>query len=84
VLLRSAAHARAFDHRGHGSSLAHLTGLSVWCVETFERYFLQGFHRWHIEWIEVISVGGIVLPTDPVLMSLQTIVGLVEDVRAHA
>jgi hypothetical protein len=52
--------------------------------EPAERYFLQGFHRWHIEWIEVVSPEGIVLPTDPVLLSLQTIVGLTEEVRDHA
>jgi len=49
--------------------------------EPAERYFLQGFHRWHIEWVEIVSVEGIVLPTDPVLLSLQTIVGLTEEVR---
>ena len=49
--------------------------------EPVERYFLQGFHRWHVEWVEVIGVEGIVLPTDPVLLSLQTIVGLAEEVR---
>ena len=49
--------------------------------EPVERYFLQGFHRWRIEWLEVVSPEGIVLPTDPVLMSLQTIVGLTEGVR---
>ena len=43
--------------------------------EPAERYFLQGFHRWHVEWVEVIPVEGIVLPSDPVLLSLQTIVG---------
>jgi hypothetical protein len=32
----------------------------------------------------VIGVEGIVLPTDPVLLSLQTIVGLTEEVRDHA
>jgi len=52
--------------------------------EPVERYFLQGFHRWHIEWVEVIGIEGVVLPTDPVLLSLQTIVGLTEDVRDHA
>jgi hypothetical protein len=52
--------------------------------EPVERYFLQGFHRWHVEWIEVIGVDGIVLPTDPVLLSLQTIVGLTEELRDHA
>ena len=52
--------------------------------EPVERYFLQGFHRWHVEWVEVVSVEGIVLPTDPVLLSLQTIVGLTEEVRDHA
>ncbi len=41
--------------------------------EPVERYFLQGFHRWHVEWIEVVSPEGIVLPSDPVSMSLQTI-----------
>ena len=51
--------------------------------EPVERYFLQGFHRWHIEWLEVVSPEGIVLPTDPVLMSLQTITGLTEEVRDH-
>jgi len=52
--------------------------------EPVERYFLQGFHRWHIEWVEVIGVEGIVLPTDPMLLSLQTIVGLTEEVRDRA
>jgi hypothetical protein len=52
--------------------------------EPAERYFLQGFQRWHVEWVEVIGVEGIVLPTDPVLLSLQTIVGLAEEVRDHA
>jgi hypothetical protein len=36
--------------------------------EPAERYFLQGFHRWHIEWIDVVSPDGIVLPTDPVFL----------------
>lgn len=49
--------------------------------EPAERYFLQGFHRWHIEWIEVVSPEGIVLPSDPVLLSLQTIAGLSEEAR---
>jgi hypothetical protein len=49
--------------------------------EPVERYFLQGFHRWHIEWVEVVGVEGIVLPTNPVLLSLQTIVGLAEGPR---
>jgi hypothetical protein len=39
--------------------------------EPVERYFLQGFHRWQIEWIEVIGVEDIVLPTDLVLLSSQ-------------
>ena len=52
--------------------------------EPVERYFLQGFHRWHVEWVEVIGVEGIVLPTDPVLLSLQTIVGLTEEVLDRA
>jgi hypothetical protein len=52
--------------------------------EPAERYFLKGFQRWHIEWVEVVSVEGLVLPTDPVLLSLQTIVGLTEEVRDHA
>jgi hypothetical protein len=51
--------------------------------EPAERYFLHGFHRWHIEWIEIVNVEGIVLPTDPILMSLQTIVGLTEATRDH-
>ena len=59
-----------------------IIGISV--PEPAERYFLQGFHRWHVEWIEVVSVEGIVLPTDPVLLSLQTIVGLAEEVRDQA
>jgi hypothetical protein len=46
-----------------------------------ERHFLQGFHRWHIEWVEVVSPDGVILPSDPVLMSLQTIVGLTEGAR---
>jgi len=45
-----------------------------------KRYFLQGFHRWYVEWIEVVGVEGIVLPSDSVLLSLQTIVGLTEEV----
>ncbi len=49
--------------------------------EPAERYFLQGFHRWHIEWIEVVSPEGIVLPTEPVLLSLQALVGLSEGPR---
>ncbi len=52
-------------------------------LEPAERYFLQGFHRWHVEWIEVVAAEGIVLPSDPVLMSLQTIMGLSEEVRDH-
>jgi hypothetical protein len=52
--------------------------------EPVERYFLQGFHRWQVEWVEVVSPEGIVLPTDPVWMSLQTIVGLTEEVRDQA
>jgi hypothetical protein len=38
--------------------------------EPTERYFLQGFHRWHVKWVEVIGVEGVVLPTDPALLSL--------------
>jgi hypothetical protein len=84
----------------HYYNLLHTIGLSTtedmihptrtWLVcrigvpEPVERYFLQGFHRWHIEWLEVISVEGIVLSTDPVLLSLQTIVGLTEGVRDQA
>jgi hypothetical protein len=49
--------------------------------EPVERYFLQGFHRWHVEWLEVVSPEGIVLTSDPILMSLQTIVGLSEGPR---
>ncbi len=52
--------------------------------EPAERYFLQGFHRWHVEWVEVVAVEGIVLPTDLVLLSLQTIGGLIEEVRDRA
>ena len=52
--------------------------------EPVERYFLQGFHRWHVEWVEVIAVEGIVLLSDPILLSLQTIVGLTEEVRDQA
>ncbi len=52
--------------------------------EPAERYFLQGFHRWHVEWVEVIGVEGIVLPTKPVLLSLQTIVGLKEEAHDPA
>ena len=51
--------------------------------EHVERYFLQGFHRWHVEWLDVISVEGIVLPTDPILISLQAITGLSEPVSEH-
>jgi hypothetical protein len=46
--------------------------------EPTERYFVHGSHRWQIDWAEVIAVEGIVLPTDPVLLSLQTIAGLTE------
>ena len=49
--------------------------------EPVERYFLQGFHRWHVEWLEVVSPDGIVLASDPVCMSLQAIEGLVEGPR---
>jgi hypothetical protein len=52
--------------------------------EPVERYFLQGFHRWHVEWVEVVGIESIVLPTDPVWMSWQTIVGLIEEVRDQA
>ena len=52
--------------------------------EPVERYFLQGFHRWHVEWVEVVSPECIVLPSDPVLMSLQTVAGLTEGVRNHS
>ena len=47
------------------------------------RDFLQGFHRWHVEWIEVVGGEGIVLPSDPVLMSRQTISDLTEEVSNH-
>jgi hypothetical protein len=49
--------------------------------EPVERYFLQGLHRWHVEWVEVVSAEGVVLPADPVLMSLPIIVGLTEEPR---
>jgi hypothetical protein len=52
--------------------------------EPVERYFRQGFQCWHVEWVEVMGVEGIVLPIDPVLLSLQTIVGLSEEVRDQA
>jgi hypothetical protein len=29
--------------------------------EPVERYFLQGLHRWHVEWVEVIGVEDIVI-----------------------
>jgi hypothetical protein len=68
--------------------MIHPTGTWLRCrigvLEPVERHFLQGFHRWHIEWVEVIAVQGIVLPTDPVLLSLLTIVGLTEEVRDQA
>lgn len=64
--------------------MIHLTRTWLICrlgvPEDVERYFLQGFHRWHVEWIEVVSPEGVVLPSDPILMSLQTIVGLTEEV----
>ena len=63
----------------HPSRTSLICRISV--PEPVERYFLQGFQRWHIEWVEVVGVEGIVLPTDPVLLSLQTIVGLTEEVR---
>ena len=52
--------------------------------EPVGRYFLQGFQRWHVEWVEVVGVEGIVLSSDPVLLSLQTIVGLTEEVPDQA
>jgi hypothetical protein len=52
--------------------------------EPAEKYFLQGFPRWHVEWIEVVGAEGIVLSADPVLMPLQTIVSLTEEVRDRA
>jgi hypothetical protein len=52
--------------------------------EPVERYFLQSFQRWHVEWVEVVSPEGIMLPSDPVLLSLQTIVGLTEGLHDHA
>jgi hypothetical protein len=65
----------------------HLTRTWLICrlgvPEPVERYFLQGFHRWHVEWIEVIGVEGIVLSFNPVLMSVQMIVGLTEEVSDH-
>ena len=39
--------------------------------EPVERYFLQGFRRWHVERVEVVAVEGIGLPSDSVLLSLQ-------------
>jgi hypothetical protein len=36
-------------------------GCRIAVLEPVERYFLQGFQRWHIEWIEVVSVEGIIL-----------------------
>lgn len=49
--------------------------------EPVERYFLQEFHRWHVDRIEVVSVDGVILPSDPMLLSLQTIAGLKEKAR---
>lgn len=48
-------------------------------LEPAKRYFLQGFHRWHVEWIEVVAAEGIALSSDPVLLSLQTVAGLKEE-----
>ena len=48
------------------------------------RDFLRGFHRWLVEWIDVVSPKGIVLPGVPVLLSLQAIAGLTEEVHDHA
>jgi hypothetical protein len=36
--------------------------------EPVERYFLSGLCRWQVEWLEVISGEGIILPSDPVLL----------------
>jgi hypothetical protein len=49
--------------------------------EPVERYVLQGVHRWHVEWVEVIGIKVIVRLSDPVLLSLQTIMGLTEEPR---
>ena len=27
--------------------------------EPAERYFLRGFHRWQVEWIELVAVEGL-------------------------
>ncbi len=50
--------------------------------EPAERYFLHGYHRWHIEWVEVVSIDGVVLPTDPVLLALQGVEGLIDGARS--
>jgi hypothetical protein len=71
-----------------GSPLAAIKGAATTLIDyrqrlPAERYFLQGFHRWHVEWIEVVGVASIVLPTDPIWISVQTIAGLTDKVRDH-
>lgn len=51
--------------------------------EPAERYFLHGYHHWLVEWVEVVSIDGLLLPTDPVLLALQGIEGLLEGPRDH-
>ncbi len=44
---------------------------------------LQDFHHWHVEWVEVVNPEDVVLPTEPVLMSLQAIASLSEEASDH-
>ena len=50
--------------------------------EPAEHYFLRGFSRWSVEWVEVVYPGAAIVLTDPTLLALQTIEGLREDALA--
>ena len=47
--------------------------------EPAEHYFLRGFSRWSVEWVEVVYPDAAIVLTDPTLQALQTIEGLRED-----
>lgn len=47
--------------------------------EPAEHYFLRGFSRWSVEWVEVVYPDAAIVLTDPALLALQTIEGLRED-----
>ena len=47
--------------------------------EPAEHYFLRGFSRWLVEWVEVVYPDAAIVLTDPTLLALQAIEGLRED-----